>query len=338
MAADQKPVTFVLNQTFIEDCWSAWKRKHEKAYESPSDEERRLKNWMRTLVEMMLHNTRYDIGLDSWSMGLTQFGANYPGEPACGCQMRSCGPNWKYEHNDSDTETKGFVVHADHSITVSLDSKFLDECWTRWKYVHGKQYFSSAEEENRRMKWTANLVEIMKHNVKWDVGLIDWSRQLNEFSDLDPSEFLSDSSVNSKSSKFAGSSRIEDNGNADKPILVALNKTLLDMTWAEWKRRYNKTYSTEEEEKRRRECWLGHVIPVMQNQILNSVRLSKQWLEVTQFSDLSWDEVRDKFSSGWCPNAEEIADLDKTGFGTPYILNQIWRNFKSSLSPTPCQE
>ncbi|KAA0195545.1 hypothetical protein FBUS_02736 [Fasciolopsis buskii] len=338
MAEVQKPVTFVLDQTFIEDCWSTWKRKHEKAYDSPLDEERRLKNWMRTLVEIMQHNIRYDIGLVSWFMGLTQFGANYPGEPACGCQMRSCGPNQKHEHNDSDTETKGFVVHADHSITVTLDSEFLNECWTRWKYVYGKQYSSTAEEESRRMKWTANLVEIMKHKVKWDVGLIDWSRQLNEFSDQDQREDFSDSSMNSKSNELAGSSCIKDNGNVDKPFLVALNKTLLDMTWAEWKSRYNKSYATEEEEKRRRECWLSHVIPVMQNQIFNSVRLTKPWLEVTQFSDLSWDEVRDKLSSGWCPTAEEITDLDKTGFGTPFFMNQISHNLKSSLSPTSCQK
>ncbi|TPP62030.1 hypothetical protein FGIG_09102 [Fasciola gigantica] len=129
---------------------------------------------------MMKHNIQYDIGQVAWTMGLNRFSARLPGEPICGCCTKDA---LKCEISREEQEPQSFTSHDDNSISFILEQTFLDECWSLWKRKHNKVYANQQEENQHREKWTVNLVDIMKNNVKYEVGLSDNSRRLDQLAD-----------------------------------------------------------------------------------------------------------------------------------------------------------
>ncbi|THD22308.1 hypothetical protein D915_006963 [Fasciola hepatica] len=180
MEQGSSPYTVVLNQTFLDECWAAWKTRHNAVYADQEEEKHRRQRWMNIMVAMMKHNIQYDIGQIAWTMGLNQFSARLPGEPICGCCTEDA---LKSEIRGEKQEPQSFASHDDNSISFILEQTFLDECWSRWKQKHNKVYANQQEENQRREKWTVNLVDIMKNNVKHEVGVSDNSRRLDQFAD-----------------------------------------------------------------------------------------------------------------------------------------------------------
>ncbi|CAF3225378.1 unnamed protein product [Rotaria sp. Silwood2] len=60
----------------------------------------------------------------------------------------------------------------------------LNNEWTLFKRIHGKQYNSVEEETNRRAVWEANLAKIRKHNLEADLGIHTYTLGMNRFGDM----------------------------------------------------------------------------------------------------------------------------------------------------------
>ncbi|CAH8469919.1 unnamed protein product [Schistosoma turkestanicum] len=53
--------------------WSAWKSRYHKQYLNQTEEHIRQRIWHKNLVKIHLHNLRYDLGLETYSIGLSRF-------------------------------------------------------------------------------------------------------------------------------------------------------------------------------------------------------------------------------------------------------------------------
>ncbi|KAA0195546.1 hypothetical protein FBUS_02735 [Fasciolopsis buskii] len=124
---------------------------------------------------MMKHNIQYDIGLISWKMDLSHFNGRLSGSE-CGS-----GDVNKPDCDKEEEEMQSLFAPNDHSISVVLDEQFLDDCWSQWKEKHNKDYADQHEDRVRRAKWTDNMIDIMKHNVKCEFGLSESRRCLDQF-------------------------------------------------------------------------------------------------------------------------------------------------------------
>ncbi|KAG8192033.1 hypothetical protein JTE90_025299 [Oedothorax gibbosus] len=59
----------------------------------------------------------------------------------------------------------------------------LDEFWANFKSVFGKAY-DSREESARRLIWEQRVADIVRHNLKADMGIVSYKKGLNKYSDL----------------------------------------------------------------------------------------------------------------------------------------------------------
>lgn len=167
-----RPYTFVLSRTFLGECWSAWHSRQNLVYKNLDEKRRRRVCWIKTLIAMMKHNIQYDMGLKTWRMNLAQVNARL-----------SVGDVIKPDCDEDEQEKQLFVVQEDNSVCVVLEENFVAECWLRWKEKHNKDYADAQEDRIRLAKWTNNMVAIMRHNAKCEIGLNDCPRCLDQFAD-----------------------------------------------------------------------------------------------------------------------------------------------------------
>ncbi|GBN76435.1 Cathepsin L [Araneus ventricosus] len=79
-----------------------------------------------------------------------------------------------------------FVVAA--SRHIQLDPK-LNEHWENFKKVFGKVY-DETEEVSRRMIWEQRVSDVVRHNLRYDLGLHSYRKGINEYSDMEHEEFV----------------------------------------------------------------------------------------------------------------------------------------------------
>jgi len=65
------------------------------------------------------------------------------------------------------------------------------ELWQAWKSKYSKTYDYILEDVNRFMIWKQNLQKIMRHNIRYELGLETYFMGLNEFADMTEEEFIS---------------------------------------------------------------------------------------------------------------------------------------------------
>nr|XP_023021654.1 trophozoite cysteine proteinase [Leptinotarsa decemlineata] len=145
-------VAFAMAQLLSdEEEWNKFKSKHEKSYESSSEEARRFEIFKENLKKIREHNKRYDAGKESYYQGVNQFTDLTPEE-------------------FKDRYTGGFKGRKDQSVS------------------HGKSYANKEEEAKRRAIFETHLREVEEHNRKYDNGEVTWRMGINRFSDLTPEE------------------------------------------------------------------------------------------------------------------------------------------------------
>lgn len=79
-----------------------------------------------------------------------------------------------------------FAVCAASSLPFDPE---LNEHWENFKKVFGKRY-DGREEFTRRLIWEQKVAEIVRHNLKADMGFYKFRRGLNEYSDMSHDEFV----------------------------------------------------------------------------------------------------------------------------------------------------
>ncbi|KAH8849087.1 Cathepsin L-like proteinase [Schistosoma japonicum] len=62
-----------LETTTLDCLWKIWKRLHDKLYTNRHEEVVRRRNWNENLVKIHLHNLRYDLGVETYEIGLSRF-------------------------------------------------------------------------------------------------------------------------------------------------------------------------------------------------------------------------------------------------------------------------
>jgi cathepsin L len=68
------------------------------------------------------------------------------------------------------------------------NSKF-DESWSLFRRVFEKKYFSNEEEIHRRQIWEENVAMIHQHNLEFDLGMHNYTLEINQFGDMTNEEF-----------------------------------------------------------------------------------------------------------------------------------------------------
>ncbi|KAF8796168.1 Cathepsin L-like like protein [Argiope bruennichi] len=82
-----------------------------------------------------------------------------------------------------------FALFAVAAARHSLFDPELNEHWENFKKVFGKNY-NEREEVTRRQIWERRLADIVRHNLRYDLGLHSFRKGLNEYSDLEHDEFM----------------------------------------------------------------------------------------------------------------------------------------------------
>jgi len=79
-----------------------------------------------------------------------------------------------------------FAVVAANNVPFDPE---LDEHWGNFKKAFGKKY-DGREEVARRLIWEENVADIVRHNLRADMGLHKFKKGINEFSDMSHEEFV----------------------------------------------------------------------------------------------------------------------------------------------------
>ncbi|CAH8458932.1 unnamed protein product [Heterobilharzia americana] len=59
--------------TEYNELWSVWKSQYDKQYENEKEEEIRRSKWIENIEKIHSHNLRYDLGLETFTLGINQF-------------------------------------------------------------------------------------------------------------------------------------------------------------------------------------------------------------------------------------------------------------------------
>ncbi|CAL1272228.1 unnamed protein product [Larinioides sclopetarius] len=65
----------------------------------------------------------------------------------------------------------------------------LNEHWSNFKRVFGKSY-NGKEEVARRLVWEQRVIDVIRHNLQFDMGMHSYRKGINEFSDMEHHEFV----------------------------------------------------------------------------------------------------------------------------------------------------
>lgn len=65
----------------------------------------------------------------------------------------------------------------------------LDEHWENFKRVFGKTY-SGKEEVARRIVWEKHVADVIKHNLRADMGFHSFRRGINAYADMEHTDFV----------------------------------------------------------------------------------------------------------------------------------------------------
>jgi predicted nucleotidyltransferase len=76
-----------------------------------------------------------------------------------------------------------------HKLEILKDNKIVSKLWNHYKSFYQKEY-QTAEEENKRLgKFLDNLKIIVRENVRFDEGGKSFKLHLNQYGDMDLTEF-----------------------------------------------------------------------------------------------------------------------------------------------------
>ncbi|CAI2725784.1 unnamed protein product [Schistosoma spindalis] len=114
----------------------------------------------------------------------------------------------------------------------------------------------------------------------------------------------------------------------------------LDDIWKQWKLKYNKTYSTINDEINRKRIFMKHVARIQQHNLHYDLGLEQYTMGLNQFCDMEWNELKTiLFSNGfnnnnplWNDNKEEDNEVEeaKEEFvlsNEPLPLKWDWRHY-----------
>ncbi|GFS28307.1 cathepsin L [Nephila pilipes] len=79
-----------------------------------------------------------------------------------------------------------FAVAASKHLLFDPD---LNEHWENFKKSFGKVY-EGKEEVARRLIWEQRVADVVRHNLRYDMGLHSYRKGINEYSDLEHNEFV----------------------------------------------------------------------------------------------------------------------------------------------------
>ncbi|GFS28309.1 cathepsin L [Nephila pilipes] len=79
-----------------------------------------------------------------------------------------------------------FAVAASKHMLFDPD---LNEHWENFKKSFGKFYIGK-EEVARRLIWEQRVADVVRHNLRYDMGLHSYRKGINEYSDLEHNEFV----------------------------------------------------------------------------------------------------------------------------------------------------
>ncbi|GFV95228.1 cathepsin L [Trichonephila clavipes] len=82
-----------------------------------------------------------------------------------------------------------FALFAVAAAKHMLFDPELNEHWENFKKAFGKHY-EGKEEVARRIIWEQKVADVVRHNLRYDVGIHSYRKGLNEYSDLEHNEFV----------------------------------------------------------------------------------------------------------------------------------------------------
>ncbi|VDP76711.1 unnamed protein product [Echinostoma caproni] len=80
---------------------------------------------------------------------------------------------------------------------------------------------------------------------------------------------------------------------------IAMDQLQFNEEWSQWKRVHNKQYADQLEHDRRQNQWTQNVVEIMQHNAQYDLGLVTYEMGVNEYSDLSWDEFRDRYVTGF---------------------------------------
>lgn len=81
------------------------------------------------------------------------------------------------------------VMVSSHAESKTISSDQLEQKWQEFKKKFGKNYEDEAEEERRKQIFKEELDEIDAHNELYAKGLSSYSMGINQFADMEDSEY-----------------------------------------------------------------------------------------------------------------------------------------------------
>ncbi|GBM35292.1 Cathepsin S [Araneus ventricosus] len=79
-----------------------------------------------------------------------------------------------------------FAVAASKHVLFDPE---LNEHWENFKRVFGKNY-ARGEEVARRLTWERRVNDVVRHNLRYDLGFHSYRKGINEYSDMEHDEFV----------------------------------------------------------------------------------------------------------------------------------------------------
>ncbi|GBO45712.1 Cathepsin L1 [Araneus ventricosus] len=79
-----------------------------------------------------------------------------------------------------------FAVAASKHVLFDPE---LNEHWENFKRVFGKNY-ARDEEVARRLTWERRVNDVVRHNLRYDLGFHSYRKGINEYSDMEHDEFV----------------------------------------------------------------------------------------------------------------------------------------------------
>ncbi|KPP58201.1 salarin-like [Scleropages formosus] len=182
---------------------------------------------------------------------------------------------------------------SDHKQSVPHSEKEdVDKEFEEWKIKYEKSYSSPEEEAKRKKMWLETRTRVIEHNKRADAGEESYWMAVNHFADRHPEE-------------VCGCFRKQAKGCCHdekmKAVLLFLlvcvvalcvtsrpvskKKSDVDGEFEEWKLKYEKSYSSPEEEARRKQQWLKSRAMVIEHNKKADAGEETYWMAVNHFAD-----------------------------------------------------
>ncbi|XP_044745839.1 uncharacterized protein LOC123307543 [Coccinella septempunctata] len=166
--------------------WEKFKADFQKKYDSPEEEARRKELFRQTAEQVEAHNALHAQGLVTYTQGINHF-ADLTSEE------RKKYLGFGRPKNLLNVKMKVVVfcvvLIAVFNLATPAPVKDVDAQWEKYKTDFNKKYDTPAEETRRKQLFVKSLEEVESHNLKYEQGLVTWTKGINQFSDWTPEEF-----------------------------------------------------------------------------------------------------------------------------------------------------